>query len=445
MNRETIFALTSLSPMRERAQAANECIKSWRGAGLEVRAFNHPSEITELAALYDVEFVPVVETTSDIFGRHFVPIKAMLDWAAAQDVTALLINSDIDLRMAEWEVKRLRWLSDGGLCYFVRYNHDGNTALGNREIHGIDAFLFHGRDVADYPSSFLSMGLPFWDYWLPYTFAARNRPIYAVDFPAAFHQNHTAQWSWDYWHRCGLEFGRITGELYGEQSYEACGAMSWRMRQSFEARKIAVSQSPLQIRQWVRQTFNYYGPKTFLELGSHQGSDTAWMAEIPDVAIYAFEPDPRNQQPPRPNVTVYRAAIAERDGLGSLILSDQGWGQEWTYSSSIKQPKNHLRRFPVTFGEAVGVEMVALDTFYQQQGLGIIDFIWADIQGAEGEMIRGGQRTLANTRYLYTEYSDDEMYENQVTLKEIMDMLPDFRVLELWPDDMLLENRRLKS
>ena len=105
-----------------------------------------------------------------------------------------------------------------------------------------------------------------------------------------------------------------------------------------------------------------------------------------------------------------------------------------------------MKRYPVTFGETIDVQTVTLDTFCRQEGVdGVIDFIWADIQGAEGEMIRGGRETIARTRYLYTEYSDDELYEGQPTLSEIMAMLPDFRVLELWLDDMLLANRRFSE
>ena len=74
-----------------------------------------------------------------------------------------------------------------------------------------------------------------------------------------------------------------------------------------------------------------------------------------------------------------------------------------------------------------------------------VDFIWADVQGAEGDMIRGGLRVLSRTRYLYTEWSDDELYEGQATLTEILRLLPDFRVVELWSDDVLLENTRLAS
>ena len=160
------------------------------------------------------------------------------------------------------------------------------------------------------------------------------------------------------------------------------------------------------------------------------------------MRIHSFEPDPRNHQVARVNVIPHRAAIADRDGRAPFILSQLGWGQEWTHSSSLKTPKNHLSRFPVTFGETIEVETLTLDSFHRKQGLGDIDFIWADIQGAEREMIRGGQECLARTRYLFTEYSDDELYEDQATLREILDMLPGFRVLELWPEDILLENRR---
>jgi FkbM family methyltransferase len=221
--------------------------------------------------------------------------------------------------------------------------------------------------------------------------------------------------------------------------------MARRVRQNFDRQKITLPQTPVHIREWVQQRFGFPGPKTFLELGAHQGADTVWMAAIPDVTIHAFEPDPRNHQSPRSNIMLHRAAIAERDGYGQLILSQRAWGQEWTHSSSIKRPKNHLQHYPVSFGEAVEVELVALDTFFRRNGLGVIDFIWADIQGAEGEMIRGGRQTLAHTRYLYTAYSDDEMYENQATLREILELLPDFRVLELWPHDVLLENQELQA
>jgi FkbM family methyltransferase len=444
VNRESIFALTSIPPAPESAPLVRACVKSWRRAGLEVRAFNHPSEVAALRSLYDVQFVPVEGTTAAVFGKHYVPINAMINWARGRGARVLMINSDIQLRMSGWEVKRLRWLSDGGLCYFVRYNHDGNFRRADREPYGIDAFLFDGRDAPPFPDSFLSMGQPFWDYWVPHTFSAHGRPVYAVEFPAAYHRNHRRQWTWEDWHRCGLEFARATGESGGDGSLQACNAMGVRVRAGFEEKKVTFRREPRQIEGWVQETFGGPGPKTFLGLGAHAGRATAWMAVLPEVTLHAFEPDPRRRREPRHNVALHRAANAGRDGTGRLVQSAGGWGREWTQTSLIKRLKNQLRRHPFTFSESAEGEPVCLDTFCRRRGLGLIDFIWAGVEGTQGEMMRGGRRTLERTRYLYTKYSDGDVYEGRAPLKGMLEMLPSFRVLELWPSDVLLENRALK-
>jgi 2-O-methyltransferase len=354
------------------------------------------------------------------------------------------VNADIELQLSDWELDRMRRLCDEGLCYFVRYNRH-SRATPVRDHSGIDAFLFHGRNVPALPESFLALGLPFWDYWLPHAFAAAGLPVYAVDFPAALHLSHPLRWSWDTWHRCGVEFARVTGEDPGDGSFHGCHVMSARVRRALADLAVPLASQPPSIVEWIRETFAYPGEKVFVELGAHVGEDTAHLAEIPDVIVHALEPDPRNDQPPRDNVVLHRAAIADRDGQGRLLLSDEWLGQEWTYSSSIRQPKHHLTRFPVTFGDTVDVQLITLDTFVRQQALERIDFVWADIQGAEGDMARGGRESLRRTRYLYTEYSDDELYEGQPTLTELLALLEGFSVLELWPDDVLLENRAVAA
>jgi FkbM family methyltransferase len=285
------------------------------------------------------------------------------------------------------------------------------------------------------------MGQPFWDYWVPHVFASAGRRLTSVEFPAAFHRGHAGGWSWDSWLRCAVEFARVTQTPCRADSLEDAHVMSARARQSFDRARRSLAPRPIGIREWVEATFNYHGPKTFLELGAHCGTDTDWLSRIPDVTIHAFEPDPRNHQRPRPNVTVNQAAIAAADGRADFILSDRGWGQPWTHSSSLKRPTHHLQRYPVTFGATIDVETVTLDSFARRSAIETVDFIWADVQGAEGDMVRGGLDTLRRTRYLYTEYSDDELYEGQATLRDILAMLPDFRVVELWPEDVLLENR----
>jgi FkbM family methyltransferase len=439
---EPVLALTSLSPNTRKISRQRSCIASWLKAGLKVISFNHLSELEHLAAVYPIEFVPVEKTTANIFGGHFIPVYTMLDWAARQRLPILLINSDIELQLAPSDFRRIRRLSEGGLCYFVRHNHDLRSGRVWREPFGIDAFLLNGRDAELFAPSFLSVGQPFWDYWIPHIFAAAGRPIFSVEFPAVFHQCHAQQWSWQNWHRCALEFNRMTGVLESDESFGACKTMSWQVREHFDRGKRCIASRPFEIRAWVERAFCHPGKKTFLELGAHDGEDTEWMAALPDTIIHAFEPDPRNCPLPRSNVFIHRLAVGDRDGRCPFVLSTSGWGREWTHSSSIKAPKNHLSRYPVTFGETIEVAATTLDSFSRMQNLGQIDFIWADIQGAEGEMIRGGRETLARTRFLFTEYSDDELYEGQITLSGILELLCDFRVVELWPDDVLLENTR---
>ena len=64
-----------------------------------------------------------------------------------------------------------------------------------------------------------------------------------------------------------------------------------------------------------------------------------------------------------------------------------------------------------------------------------------DVQGAEIDVIRGGRNALKYTRYLYTEYSNKELYEGQISLKPLLDELIDFDVIVRYPDDILLKNK----
>jgi len=443
VNGESIYALTSLPPRPRDPAATAECINSWRAAGLKVVAFNHPSEIETLSQTFDVEFVPVEKTAHETFGGHYIYVNTLLNWAAEQNILALLINADIRLQLEQWELQRIRRLCDGGLGYFVRFNHDGDVRRAHREVHGIDAFLLHGRDASLFPESFLSLGQPWWDYWVPLVFANNNRPLHAIDFPVTFHRNHPQNWSWENWGRCGVEFGRAAG--FNGNGFEPSGTTAWGTRCRIQQHSTTLSQQPMNIRQWAEEKFSGPGSKLFLELGAHNGADTDWLAQIPGAIVHVLEPDLRNQPQARANVIVHQKAIGARDGHASMVLSERGWGESWTHSSSIKQPFNHLLRYPVTFGGSVEVAVQTLDSFCEERSLGVIDFIWADIEGAEGDMIRGGRESLKRTRYLFTEYSDDELYMDQVTLAEILEMLPQFKVIEVWQDYVLLENQELQA
>jgi hypothetical protein len=86
----------------------------------------------------------------------------------------------------------------------------------------------------------------------------------------------------------------------------------------------------------------------------------------------------------------------------------------------LRQPLGHDPR-------TIKVELRTLDTWSTKHEPGPIDFIWADIQGAEGDLVAGGRETLARTKYVYTECFDDELYEGAPTRVALLDMLPRIR------------------
>lgn len=114
-------------------------------------------------------------------------------------------------------------------------------------------------------------------------------------------------------------------------------------------------------------------------------------------------------------------------------------------SSSIRKPKLIRDDYPeMTFVEEK-VFVTTLDYHCRQHDIPQIDFIWADIQGAELDMIAGGKDMLAKTRYLYTEFLNREHYEGQGTLDDILTMLPSFDVIENYGSDVLLKNRMVNG
>ena len=51
---------------------------------------------------------------------------------------------------------------------------------------------------------------------------------------------------------------------------------------------------------------------------------------------------------------------------------------------------------------------------------------------------------MLETRFVYTEYSNRELYDGQHNLSDLRNELRDFRVLVRYPNDVLLWNQKLR-
>jgi 2-O-methyltransferase len=191
-----------------------------------------------------------------------------------------------------------------------------------------------------------------------------------------------------------------------------------------------------------------------LDIGANCGQTTAELIKVlPRAKIFAFEPDPRAIAKFRHNISDSRVhlqecAVGARNGTisfhqssGAEHLAD--YAQGWDQSGSIRKPRSHLQVWPwVKFDRQIEVPIVRLDDWAQQQGITAVDFIWADVQGAESDLIEGASRILASTRYFYTEYSNSEWYEGQISLPGLVEMLPEFELLRRYPMDVLFRRRK---
>lgn len=189
-----------------------------------------------------------------------------------------------------------------------------------------------------------------------------------------------------------------------------------------------------------------------VEVGANCGQTTAEMLKaMPGATIYAFEPDPRAIAKFRsticnPRVHLYECAIGAKNGTVTFHQSSGAehlpeYSQGWDQSGSIRRPNTHLQVWPwVKFEKQLEVSIKTLDSWSDQHQITAVDFVWADVQGAESDLIEGAARLLKSVRYFYTEYSNDEWYEGQITLAALADRLPNFSLVRRYQTDVLFKN-----
>lgn len=198
---------------------------------------------------------------------------------------------------------------------------------------------------------------------------------------------------------------------------------------------------------------------TILEVGCNCGSVTLWLARMfEQPRIYCFEPDPRaigrfkTTVGENPDVTLFEMALSDREGTIEFYQSsgrqDNPWlaqvmPQGWDLSGSIKEPCRHLDFHPgIAFDRRIEVPTSTLDKVCEDQDIGPVDFIWMDVQGAELDVLRGAVRTLPRTRFIYTEYSNRELYKGQPSLRDLVGYLRDFELIFRYPGDALFRNKK---
>jgi FkbM family methyltransferase len=187
------------------------------------------------------------------------------------------------------------------------------------------------------------------------------------------------------------------------------------------------------------------------EIGSDSGSDTVKFCNMfPNGIVYSFEPDPRNIPVVKSktknlnNLVFIEKALSNVNGDSTFNLSSSknGGGKG---SSSLKTPKLTKKVFPtIEFLNKCNISCIKLDDFVFENKIDYIDLVWMDVQGAEDLVIEGGIDTFQKkVKYLYTEFSNLELYESQINLEQILEKLKLFEVQEIYTSNVLLRNKNL--
>jgi FkbM family methyltransferase len=134
---------------------------------------------------------------------------------------------------------------------------------------------------------------------------------------------------------------------------------------------------------------------TFVDVGAQVGYFSATAAALvgPAGAVHSFEPDPdcfsllhRNAQA-YPWVRVHNSAVADFTGEASFYRSpkrgESGWGT--MFDEDGERAK-------------IGIGVRTLDSWMTAEGIGKIDVVKIDVEGAEYRVLAGARRAIARTR-----------------------------------------------
>jgi FkbM family methyltransferase len=118
-----------------------------------------------------------------------------------------------------------------------------------------------------------------------------------------------------------------------------------------------------------------------------------------------------------------------------MYVSHQNQGQ----SNSLLRPELHLLQHPeVVFNDAEVIKLVTLDSIPIDKQK--YDMLVMDVQGYEGEVLKGAEDTLRNINIIYSEINRGQTYSMNMEVDELDELLARegfIRVETFWPSENL--------
>jgi len=144
-----------------------------------------------------------------------------------------------------------------------------------------------------------------------------------------------------------------------------------------------------------------------VDIGAYDGDSTFYLAKrLPNNEILGFEPNPepftiaKSNSSRHPNVKMFNIGFSGITGEKSLFVTND------LVSSSLLQVGD-TNEFE--FKKSISVKVSTLDDFFlNYEGILLIKL---DVQGAELDILKSGNETIAKTRFILTEMLNANLYD----------------------------------
>lgn len=167
-------------------------------------------------------------------------------------------------------------------------------------------------------------------------------------------------------------------------------------------------------------------PISLIDVGAHEGAFTRALDRLCGVksgVLVELQPARaanlrRDFLPPR--FQVVECALSDVPGELAVDINSSD-----ATTSILKTRRNlpELSALNVQVAAKITCRTLTLDTIFAQAGLGRLDLLKLDVQGAEHLVIKGGRTALSSTRMVWTEISFKRLYEGSSLYFEVFDLL----------------------
>jgi FkbM family methyltransferase len=199
--------VTSIAPGNVENQRA--AVESWQSLGFATVSLNSPEEISQLQPIYpNVTFGAVNRDARVEAGRPLVYLDDMFAYLRDRPTKICgIVNSDIRLKAGSDFLALICKEAENSVVFGSRVDVETSQHTeGQIYDRGFDFFFFDKQLLKHFPASQFSLGLPWWDLWIPLTAHQKNLNLKYLASPVAYHIKHQVNYLNNFWQTKGIHF-----------------------------------------------------------------------------------------------------------------------------------------------------------------------------------------------------------------------------------------------